>query len=367
MELEIALSTILLIALIIFPGVVFKRFFYQGAFNKQFSSDLFADRLISSAFWGLLIQGITMLFFQMTVSQSFSTSTQKFITLYSDFSQNKISEIKVDYIYNFILYLLISLSASVFLGTLLYNIIRLFKLDLKYKVLRFNNDWHYLFKAEIRKTKDFKHMPKGELIHTKVDVITKNTSSEGKNTLYSGVLTEYKINKKTGDLEFLYLTDYERFSNSSSSFKPINGECFVIPFCNVENINLRYYFNESKSTWRKETWSLILGALYILIFMSNFLLPWTWNLEVSGFRIIFGSIISLFTLFLFFVFLRYFSNAKDKLPNYEKPLIKILHVVIHFLILLLFLWLVLRLYGLSFYEVKDRLIDLLAIIRVYDL
>ena len=62
MELQYnTISTIVFIVLLIFPGFVFRRFYFQGQFTKQFQAGEFADRIITSIFWGVFVQIISFI------------------------------------------------------------------------------------------------------------------------------------------------------------------------------------------------------------------------------------------------------------------------------------------------------------------
>ena len=58
---EFAFSSIFLIAIVLFPGLVFRRFFYSYKFTQQFNKGEWSERLVTSTFWGICAQLITLL------------------------------------------------------------------------------------------------------------------------------------------------------------------------------------------------------------------------------------------------------------------------------------------------------------------
>ena len=59
---ELALSSIFLIVIVLFPGLIFRRFYYSGKFTKQFLKGEWSERIVTSIFWGIFSQLITLLF-----------------------------------------------------------------------------------------------------------------------------------------------------------------------------------------------------------------------------------------------------------------------------------------------------------------
>ncbi|TVP42766.1 MAG: hypothetical protein EA341_19200 [Mongoliibacter sp.] len=70
----------------------------------------------------------------------------------------------------------------------------------------------------------------------------------GKNVLFSGALTQYSLCPK-GDLETLYLTGtgrYKKVEGKPPEFKMIGGDCFIIPYHRVLNMNIDYVIEKSE-------------------------------------------------------------------------------------------------------------------------
>lgn len=184
MESQFTISGIIIIVWLIFPGVVFKRFYFQGPFSKQFSSGLFADRLITSIFWGIIVQIITFLIYSKSFGFTFAGIRKKVDIIYVNITENKIPDItyqNLKYILGYLAFLVI---IAVIWGTISHHIIRIFKIDVKLGVFRFSNHWHYYFRGEILSTRDFKSVRKGKWLSTIVDILIDDGTE--KNKMVSG-------------------------------------------------------------------------------------------------------------------------------------------------------------------------------------
>lgn len=281
MDSNLTIITIVYIVILIVPGVFFKRFYFQGAFNRQFQSGQFADRFVTSIFWGIVTQSVFFYAFINTVDVEFESLYELLVQTHENFSNNKVPSLQKEAISGILLYLLGSVVFAMILGFLLFRIVRVTKLDLKTKVLRFSNKWHYYFSGEILKTNDFRgKLPKDKLvIGALVDVLVKY--GEGDNRLFSGNLAQYTINNE-GNLETLYLIGARRYSDSkgnpTKSPKVIPGDCFVVSYQNVLNLNLNYILiqkdvNKVKKIV-KDGFSFIFQLLIFTLLGFALILPW---------------------------------------------------------------------------------------------
>ncbi|MEX2410968.1 MAG: hypothetical protein WD607_06270 [Candidatus Paceibacterota bacterium] len=325
MNFNITFFTIIYIVALIIPGVFFKRFYFQGAFNKQFGSGPFADRLLTSLFLGVVSQFLAYKILKDVLSLNFDDIWNRINT----FLNNKIPDLSEAELVNSIWYFLGTVILSSILGSLCFWLVRYFKLDLYFKVFRFSNKWHYYFKGEILKTTDFrkkdsplvKKVVKGALI----DVLT---SYGGNGTvLFTGNLTQYSLNKEE-ELETLYLTGVSRYKEIAETDidgnivgkkiipKPIPGDIFAIPYSNVLNFNVQYIYEE-KPYFRRLRYFIhkIIKFLLVMCFLIISFLPWFSTVEFS--RKIFG-LISLFSSWLWFVVI-YSSSIKPYLLEIEQP------------------------------------------------
>jgi len=108
------------------------------------------------------------------------------------------------------------------------NLIRITKLDVSSSTFRFANIWHYYFRGEIVKTKDFKAILKtGKWVSTRADILVDFEKDE-KNVLYTGIISQYDLSHKSDKLERIYLTRATRYSSKERKFKQIPGRHFNI-------------------------------------------------------------------------------------------------------------------------------------------
>lgn len=222
MEAGVTISSIVLIVILIVPGVFFKRFYFQGEFTKQFGAGLFADRLITSVFWGLIVQIITFIVFSQSFNLTYDTLKEPVNKVYIQLSTNNIPDLTTQNLWYILGYLLMSILISAFLGHFLHKVVRIFKIDVRFRVFRFSNQWNYYFRGDILASDDFKKLRKGKVLSTLVDVVV--DTGDGKPKMISGFLSQYNISKN-GELETIYLTDAKRFSHTTNKFKDVLGDC----------------------------------------------------------------------------------------------------------------------------------------------
>jgi sporulation protein YlmC with PRC-barrel domain len=200
---------------------------------------------------------------------------------------------------------------SCILGWLFHIIIRKLKVDIKYPVFRFANHWHYYFKGEILAFSDFKNVNnRGQVLSTLVDVVM-DVEEGDKKKMLSGILTQYVISPRTGELETIYLTNPTRFSASKNMFVEIQSDCLIIPYHRVIDMNLRYIIKEDNSRIRER---LISSVISIFIFFGLlFVLIAPWFVRDVGFVQKLISVILLIVDWL--IFLTIILSFQKKIDN----------------------------------------------------
>lgn len=331
MDAGVTIFSIAYIVILIVPGIIFKRFYFQGAFSKQFNSGLFADRIITSLFWGILVQIISLLSYSRIINIKYSEFKTRALVLYKDVLGNNLPNLSLSQLVNILLYSMYSVCLAAALGLFFYKLVRALKLDLRSPAFRFLNHWHYYFRGEILQTKEFNGNSIGKVISTEVDVMTKD--DDGKSNLFSGLLTQYTLNQKH-ELEALYLTGCTRFSQSLGATKVIPGDIFIIPYATVQNLNIRYNFQiKQKKEWFKY---IVMGFSGLVLLFS---LSYPWFTDISIWKKILGTFL-LFTswLFLATLLMSFFepSNGATKTSNGGKVVLSIGLVVMLILSNLIF-------------------------------
>ena len=294
MESEITISSIVFIVMLIVPGVFFKRFYFRGQFTKQFTNGLFADRLITSIFWGLIVQVITFLLFNKSLNLSYEKIKKPVSSVYANLAKNSMPDLSTENFTYLLAYLLASIFVAALLGCLSHGFIRFFKIDSKFEVFRFANHWNYYFKGDSMDFGEFKSRKTGKVLSTSIDIVMEDGS--GKTKMFSGFLTQYQISAESGALESLYLTDAKRYSTTSGAFKPVPGDCLVIPYNKVVDMNIRYNIRVVNRTF----YNKIIQAVIVLISISSFifLAVYPWFLEINLWQKILGIICSILTWLL---------------------------------------------------------------------
>src|SRR5690606_28509142 len=113
---NITILSILYIIVLIVPGVIFKRFYFQGPFVNQFNNGNFADRIISTLWFGLLVQIITFLILGSTFKSQFSEAKENIESIYLAFYRSEIPHISKSLFLNVLFYFLCSIVLSAALG-----------------------------------------------------------------------------------------------------------------------------------------------------------------------------------------------------------------------------------------------------------
>lgn len=159
------------------------------------------------------------------------------------------------------LWYLVSVNVGALLvGSLTHWIVRSNHLDLRYDVLRFDNEWHYLFSGEARvfdvdqaerTVPSIKAYLKREFEFVFVSVVV---TVGGQSVLYWGALSDYFFDA-SGQLDRIVLKDAQRrplraeADNASSGaptpiqddrFYPIRGSFLVIRYENVQTLNIEF-------------------------------------------------------------------------------------------------------------------------------
>ena len=279
MDVNITIVSILVIIFLFIPGFFFKRFYYTGQFTKQFHSGTFAERFITSIFWGLIIQLISLAFF----NSKYDISYDSVIKFYDKVKSNQLPDCSSDVLLHLLIYMGLTVSTAMLLGIISHKFVRVCRLDIHVPVLRFSNYWNYYFKGDLSSLRPNK---RGKVISTNLDVITEDGS--GATKMYRGFLVNYTISPLTGELETIVLSNSERWSKSADKFKTIPGDSLVIPYKTVININMRYNIKENKTNIRQTFLNAIamlgLGSILFSMFGIPYIFlgshPWYWILLV---------------------------------------------------------------------------------------
>jgi hypothetical protein len=291
--------------LVVIPGFLFKRFYYFSEFSKEFSTK---ETVYKSIFYsiipGVLIQLFCLLVYT-TIRDSGITNSMS-LTILSELFDNPKNHSYVttqfleNDIYLFLYHQVIVFVMAIFIGWGFARLIRGFKLDVKYKLFRYKNQWYYIFSGEIRSFRKFKKLPKGISIDyqlnndnefqycpPRADILVEEG---GNSKLYTGYVVDYDLSHEDiGLLDRIYLVRAKRYklsddpSNKSRVETKIPGDVFILDGKNINNINLTYIpqelikQEEIKQDYLpkapdKSNWKILLTILFYLSFLTGFVI-----------------------------------------------------------------------------------------------
>src|SRR5688572_13857466 len=160
------------------PGLIFRFAYLQGAYSKL----NFRVSAVEEIFWSLIpalfLQLSGYLFLEKMLHQNISLSTLHALVTGNPEINLEIVESSF---FPFLIYTLIMLLISAGTGIFVRFLVRVIRLDIYIKFLRFRNEWHYSLNGEILKTHN-------NIILIQVDALV--NSSKG-NLIYSGQLEDY--------------------------------------------------------------------------------------------------------------------------------------------------------------------------------
>lgn len=276
---DISLGFIIVVTLILLPGLLFRRLYFYGDFSKQFNAGhSIANQIILAVIPGVSIfisVFFTYHYFFTQIELELIINKLKELNNSNSLSNNEShTSLVQSFVHKtgpFIGFLYLT---SVIIGAISGRLIRITKLDRRFKLLRFKNYWFYVLNGEHFDFKKFKHLKQNKKNHlfTKADVLIEQNSETA---LFSGIVVDYELSNNDGvTLSKLYLHNAERYKFKEGDKKPISipGNIFVVDCENMKNINLTYIYEEQKNETKNILKSripgiveLIYGILFIAI------------------------------------------------------------------------------------------------------
>jgi len=303
---NIALNTIFYISIFIFPGLLFRKFYFGGDFTKQFNQGNLMERFLWTLFFSIGIITFCILFFILLENYSI-LRIQEYISyenikhLFETLSTNQLPEKKDVGKYTNIIYLILLLYfISGTLGFLFYKIIRTTNFDSSIPLFKFKNYWHYIIKS--KKVNGNKNS-KNKYLYTNADVLIE---VNGKTELYSGYVHNYFIDPLTNKLDCIILKNaykfvsidndknqdiessidnneniFERhrvYTNKTIYKKNIPGDILTLFNDRIVNINLTYVEQVLNLYDRKKsTINIFFHILNVAVILS----PWLFKFELT--------------------------------------------------------------------------------------
>lgn len=348
MNFGLTILAVFYIAFLIVPGVFFKKFYFQSKFSKEFNSGNFADKFITSIFWGLITQLIVFFILKTTFEISYVELYKRCKNIYTDIHNNTLPTISPFQLKTLFVIQIFSVILACILGFLLHKFVRIFKLDIKFSPIRFANDWNYIFRAELYENPiDYNERLIKKYYSTEVDVLV-NDGNDDKPSFYQGILHDYYLDEN-GNLDRISLSLARKrikLENGQLEFRDIVGDTFIVPYKNISNLNLRYNYNYKL---KNEVFPPIIrnATIIMIILLFLFLLIAPWFSSVGFFS-------KIFSIFIFFISWCFLIGAISDVLS-DRPLKNPIKLSMRLIFIILFIFSLLG--GL----------DLIEVVKIYDI
>lgn len=271
MNIDLTLFGIAYIIGLIIPGVFFKRFYYLGHFRKQFRSGLFADRLLTSLFWGVVVQSITFFVFGSTFGLAGQEPLLPKLITKLKISTIALSELTWGALLSIQLYFLASISVAMGLGFLLHHLVRSLRIDLHFAILQFSNHWHYRLRGELAKS------PGKKCFGSWVDLQLLHPTPEY--NIIVGFVVDYDLDSN-GELLHLVLDRAKKYDSKRKEYFKIPGHRFLIKMSEVRDVNFRYVYQSIGISELKRKLSRIILVAALLLLAYVLIFPWTYDVAL---------------------------------------------------------------------------------------
>ena len=338
MEYSIALNTIVYLMLFLFPGILFRKFYFWAAHSKQFDQGNLFERFLWTMLLSIVLLAAVISLFLflrllgLPLLDSLSYSTIK--AIFDSLSSNELpSETEIENSYfDFFTFISALYLLSVILGLLSYM------LNAKLlKFFKYNNYWENVLKGTYKKKRKDSKLFYG---YTEADALVE--TGEG-TKLYSGKVVDYFLSQQANQLETIILTGVKRYKKiyddqgkpKESKVKPIPGDNFCIDNSRILNLNLTYVYEEKiKNSFHKRLCAFI-DVLYVFILLGLVLVLY---LDLDW--ILLSSIPKKITFLLFsWLILHNFLDLMKIIVNGQTKKVKTEELLVYILFLIPFLWL----------------------------
>jgi hypothetical protein len=269
----------LIFFIIALPGLLFRRFYYQGDFSKQFNTKDF----IINLFYSFII-GAIIIFISIIIHNKFVSVWLKWEPVLSQDIKEIIETclkerlILINYVDKFfdqtflshlLVFGLIVLINSILFSSIIFYLIRQLRLDINFKILGFNNYWYYYLRGEFLRFSDF-NIDYKKIHFVYADILVKINESNYK--LYTGVIKQYYLDSN-GNLESIHLSEVSKYDdNAIVRQREIPSHCFIIPNSNIININLRVLYESNNNTKYYNFISRFKPVLFVFSLIFPFLI-----------------------------------------------------------------------------------------------
>ncbi|WP_420454563.1 hypothetical protein [Rubrivirga sp.] len=259
----------LVITLLLLPGVLLSYTYRRGLFGKSpLSLGSFPNEVGRGIVWAVGVHAAGALVVGALPWTDLDSSA--FLALLSGWPGDASGGLTADFaavhrnLLPIALYVLVTTAAAAGLGLLFHWAVRRLRLDLRYRMFRFDNDWYYLLSGEARVFRAGEEsLPLAEIrqeMERKFGfaMVSALVEHGGSLVLYWGVLVDYYF--ADGDLDRLVLANAQRRSLDVAAprvygappppqderFYPIDGDYLVLPYASVRNLNVTYSIQDEE-------------------------------------------------------------------------------------------------------------------------
>lgn len=332
----------------LFPGVLFRKFYFSGQFGNQFEQGNLLERFLWTLFLSLIcLSSVSFIFYLLDSIFSLkpleSINFDKIFSIFESLSKNEFPNSfndKTEFI-NFLILIFVIYFISAILGFLLHNIIITLSLD-KFSIFKFKNNWHYLSQAYKENGVNRKI---GDVYTTFVDVLVKNNSRE---ELYRGILNNFILDKDNKlenivlsnafkfisieKIEIAKIDEIEKSITDEENFfflhrdylskkiykKSIDGNLLVLSSENIININFTYIKTSNKIKYWKGNIYNFFKIVYFILFLGLVIFPFL-QIDLKYFIPIINKIVfSITTILILSIILNLISQFLNLKKTNEK-------------------------------------------------
>lgn len=284
MEFNIAFNSIFYISIFIFPGILLRRFFFSGEFNKEFSQGNLLERFLWTVFSSIFSLFFCAIFFfairyvfgkKLLPAISYETIKEVFDLLGSNEIPEKSRFLEIYLQFLILLVGIYFMSILVgFIGK--YVVIKLNTSNI-FSALKYRNYWYYFMRGKIEMS------DKSNKRYWYTDAVVLVSIGES-TTLYSGKIIDYFINPISNELESIFLEGTKRYKvrkRKKPKIIDIPGNVFSISSKDIINLNLTYVYRDLKiSKLRIFSWQIIQLIYYII---TTLIISFIWIEDIGFF------------------------------------------------------------------------------------
>ena len=287
MNIDIALNTIFYIAIFIFPGIIFRKFYFRGNFTHQFSQGNLFERFIMTIFFSLvsilLSIGIILFFRYLGVDFLGAISYDTIIKTFNDIKKNEIPQDFRSNAFHFLTLMSLIYIISLLMGAILHSFVIKLGLDIRYPIFRFNHPWYYITNG-----KTIKEISSQKYLYTNIDILINDGY---KKVMFSGVLLDILQNPLNNNIEHILVKNCYKYNfkdkDNSTQYdkKYISGNVMCFSKDNIINFNLTHITRDKNYKVLKYYILFIITLIFfgVLVFVCIF--PWMENVFSNSFEI----------------------------------------------------------------------------------